>query len=204
MLRFFVLGLVAAATASVVHEGGCPDIKPVENFNISAYVGTWYEVSKTPNLNEQGGKCGQAEYKQEGETVKVKNSHVVDGVQKYVEGTAKLATDANKSAKLVVSLKVGDQSRETPLSVVATDYTHYAVAYSCKYDDQTKAHTDSAWILSRSKGLEGDAKKAVDNFLKAHTKEIDSTKLIVTDFTEEACKFTSSSPVTQAQAQKKQ
>ncbi|XP_013192118.2 bilin-binding protein [Amyelois transitella] len=199
MLRLFVLGLVAAASASVIHEGGCPDIKSVENFNVTAYQGIWYEISKTPNLAEEGGKCAQAEYKLEGETVKVKNSHVVDGVQKYVEGTAKFAADANKSAKLLVTLKIGDVNRERPMSVVLTDYANYALVYSCKYDEQSKSHTDSAWILSRSKKLEGDTKTTVENFLKANFKDIDATKLVKTDFSEEACKFTSSSAITQPQ-----
>ncbi|XP_059048626.1 bilin-binding protein-like [Achroia grisella] len=202
MLRMVLFAFVAAASASVVHEGKCPEIKPVENFNVTAYQGVWYEISKTPNDAEKNGKCGQAEYKLDGEVVKVKNSHVVDGVQKYVEGIAKFAEDANKSAKLLVTLTYGAVNRESPLNIIATDYQHYAIAYTCKYDEKSKAHNDSVWVLSRAKKLEGDAKTAVDNFLKEHAKEIDASKLVQTDFSDEACKFTSSSAVTELQTNK--
>ncbi|KAI5642833.1 lipocalin / cytosolic fatty-acid binding protein family domain-containing protein [Phthorimaea operculella] len=294
MLRLFFITFVAAASASVIIDGACPDLKPVENFNLSAYQGVWYEISKIPTEFEKSGACGQAEYKLEGDVVKVKNSHVVDGVQQYIEGTAKLADDANKAAKLEVTFKFGerpyklegdvvkvknshvvdgvqqyiegtakladdankaaklevtfkfgdmadkimmeeechtknshevhgvqqyiegtakladnankaaklevtfkfgDVESKSPLKVLKTDYEHYAIAYNCKEDEKTKKHAITAWILSRSKKLEGDAKTAVDEFLKANAKELDSSKFVQTDFSENACKFTSSSVI---------
>lgn len=35
MLSLFVLSLVAAASAGVVHDGKCPELKAVENFNLT-------------------------------------------------------------------------------------------------------------------------------------------------------------------------
>ncbi|XP_049878231.1 insecticyanin-B-like [Pectinophora gossypiella] len=198
MLRFFIVTIVAAASASVIHDGVCPEMKPVENFNVSAYAGTWYEISKYPAEAEKNGKCGSAEYKVEGDVIKVKNTHVVNGVQAFIEGTAKLAADANKAAKLQVSFKFGDVVSESPLLVLATDYNNYAVAYNCKYDEKTKKHETNAWVLSRSKKLEGNAKTEVDNFLKANSKELDASKFLQTDFSEEACKFNGTSLITEA------
>ncbi|KAG6455297.1 hypothetical protein O3G_MSEX009120 [Manduca sexta] len=198
MLTFFIVSIVAAASAGVIHEGGCPEIKAVENFNLTAYQGVWYEISKLPTNAETGGKCAAAEYTLDGDVVKLKNTHVVDGVQKYLDGTAKLAADANNSGKVVVTFKFGDIVNESPLSVIATDYSNYAVTYSCRYDEKNKSHQVFAWILSREKKLEGDAKAAVDAVLKEHSKEIDQSKLVQTDFSEEACKFSSSSLVTES------
>ncbi|CAH0400610.1 unnamed protein product [Chilo suppressalis] len=197
MLKLFLVAYLASvATASVIHDGNCPDIKPVENFNVSAYQGVWYEISKYDNPHEKNGKCAQAEYKLDGDIVKLKNTHVVNGVQTSIEGTAKLADDANKAAKLLVTLNVGEASRETPLMVVATDYTNYAIAYNCKNDENKKSHQEALWVLSRTKTLEGEAKTAVDTFFK-NNKELDASKLIQTDFSEEACKFTSTGVVTE-------
>ncbi|KAJ2953456.1 hypothetical protein O0L34_g1050 [Tuta absoluta] len=195
MLRLFFITFVAAASANVILDGACPDIKPVENFNLSAYQGVWYEISKIPTEFEKNGNCGQTEYKLEGDVINVKNSHVVDGVQQYIEGTAKLADDANKAAKLVVSFKFGDVESKSFLKVLKTDYENYAIAYNCKEDEKTKKHSISAWIQSRNKKLEGDAKAAVEEFLKANAKELDASKLVHTDFSENACKFTSSSVI---------
>ncbi|XP_063387055.1 bilin-binding protein-like [Cydia fagiglandana] len=200
MLHLVVLLVAAvAASANVINENYCPVLKPVENFNLTAYQGTWYEISKYPNSAEKNGKCGSVEYKLDGEVLKVKDIHVVDGVQTYAEGTAKLAADANKAGKLVVSLKFGDVTKDSPLNILATDYTHYAIAHNCKYDEKNKNQQDFAWeILSRSKKLEGEAKTAVDNYLKANAKELDTSKFVQTDFSEAACKFTSTNLITEA------
>ncbi|KAJ8723729.1 hypothetical protein PYW07_007709 [Mythimna separata] len=199
MLKFLILTFVAAAVAHP-HEGACPEVKPVENFNLTAYQGVWYEISKLPIASEGKGTCGQAEYTLNGDVVIVKNSHVIDGEKKFIEGTAKFAADANEAAKFVVSFKFGDFVSESPLLILATDFNNYSIAYNCKYNEKTKAHNEQAWILSRSKTLEGEAKAFVDNFLKENSKLIDSTKLVQTDFSEEACKFTSSSVMTEQTA----
>lgn len=64
--------------------------------------------------------------------------------------------------------------------------------------------SDSVWVLARNKKLEGEAKTAIDNFLKEHAKEIDATKFVVTDFSEEACKFSSTTVITEPNSPKKQ
>ena len=71
------------------------------------YQGVWYEISKIPIASEGKGTCGQAEYTLNGDVVIVKNSHVIDGERKFIEGTAKFAADANEAAKFVVSFKFG-------------------------------------------------------------------------------------------------
>lgn len=192
-----LLALVAVSSANVIHDGKCPELKPVENFNLTAFQGTWYEVSKYPYDAEKKGKCATAEYKLEDKVLKVKNTHVVDSVQTYIEGTVKLADDANNAAKLVVTLKYGEVTKDSPLMILATDYSNYAIAYNCKNDDKNKNHQAFAWIMTRNKKLEGDAKTAVDNFLKANSKELDATKFLETDFSEEACKFNSTSLITE-------
>ncbi|CAB3249408.1 unnamed protein product [Arctia plantaginis] len=195
MFRFLIITFVASAMAhhGGSHMGACPEVKPVENFNLSAYQGVWYEISKIPIESEGPGKCGQAEYKLEGDVVKVKNSQVINSVQTYIEGTARFADDANNAAKFIVSFTFGGVPSDSQLMVLQTDYSGYSIAYNCKYDEKTKIHEEHAWILSRSKTLEGDAKNAVDNFLKENPKVIDSAKLVQSDFSEEACKFTSTS-----------
>ncbi|XP_072929714.1 bilin-binding protein-like [Epargyreus clarus] len=201
MLRYFLFAVFAVAAANVIHDGTCPEMKPVENFNVTAYTGSWYEISKYPYDSEKNGKCTTAEYTADGEGLKLKNIHIVDGVQTYIEGTVKLQPDANNTAKLAVTLKFGDVSKESALTILSTDYDNYAIAYNCKYDDKKKTHQDFAWILARTKTLEGEVKTKVDNFIK-NTPELDSSKFQQTDFSEEACKFNSSSLLTEPGAPK--
>ncbi|CAH2044967.1 unnamed protein product, partial [Iphiclides podalirius] len=91
MLRFLVLaGLAASATSSggVFEDGPCPPIKTKANFDFNAYSGTWYEITRFPNIGEEydKGKCTTAEYYVDGNRGKVKNTHVVDGLKTYIEG----------------------------------------------------------------------------------------------------------------------
>ncbi|KAF9407327.1 hypothetical protein HW555_012607 [Spodoptera exigua] len=199
MLKFLILAIVAVAIAES-HEGPCPEVKPVENFNLTAYQGVWYEISKLPIASEGKGACSQAEYTVDGDIVKVKNSHVIEGEQKFIEGTAKFADDANNAAKFVVSFKFGDFVSQSPLLILKTDFNSYSIAYNCKFDEKTNSHKEQAWILSRTKTLEGEAKTTVDNFLKENPKLIDVSQLVQTDFSEEACKYTESSVMTEQTA----
>jgi hypothetical protein len=56
---------------------------------------------------------------------------------------------------------------------------------------------ESLWVLSRTKTLEGEAKTAVDTFFKDTAKELDTSKLVMTDFSEDACKFTSTMAISE-------
>nr|AFH68244.1 biliverdin binding protein-1 [Antheraea pernyi] len=194
ILGLFVM-YFAVASADVIHEGPCPGMKPVEKLNLTAYQGVWYEISKLPAANEENGSCASAEYKLDGDIVKVKNTHVVGDVQKFVEGTAKFADDANGSGKVIVNFSFGEISTESTLLILATDYTSYAVSYTCKFDEKNNSHQVNLWILSRTKTLEGEGKTVVDNLLKENSKEIDESKLVETDFSEDACRYSSSSVV---------
>lgn len=60
-------------------------------------------------MSEGKGQCAQAEYTLAGDEVKVKNSHIISGEKKYVEGTAKFAADANNAGRFVVTFKFGGE-----------------------------------------------------------------------------------------------
>lgn len=74
---------------------------------ILQYLGTWYEFKKLPLANEGKGQCGTALYTLDGDSFKVKNSHVINGTEKYVLGVARKADDANNSGKLDLTITVG-------------------------------------------------------------------------------------------------
>lgn len=60
------------------------------------YQGAWYEIARYPNAGEEGarGKCTVAEYTVFGDSGKVRNTHVVDGVQSYIDGDLTLVGPA--------------------------------------------------------------------------------------------------------------
>ncbi|KAJ0173507.1 hypothetical protein K1T71_010656 [Dendrolimus kikuchii] len=193
MFMFWFFTVFSAASAFVILDGTCPDnVKPLENFDLTAFSGNWYDYANYPPTAAGVGKCGIISYTKEGDVVKVRNANVVNGVEKYVEGVAKF-TGSEKVADYVVGFKFGDKLRENALEVIATDYTNYAVFYKCDNEPGNKSRRESLWVASRAKTLEGEPMKEVTDFLKS--KGFDTSKLVDGDFSEEACKFTSTSRI---------
>lgn len=64
--------------AQVISSGICPcDLEVKPNFDVSQYLGLWYEYAKYPVYFETDGKCVTAEYTlQKDGKVGVKNSLV--------------------------------------------------------------------------------------------------------------------------------
>ncbi|XP_045502745.1 bilin-binding protein-like [Colias croceus] len=187
MIQYIVLGLVAAAAANVYHDGACPEVKVVDNFDWSNYAGKWYEIARYNNEIEKFAKCGWAEYTADGKGVKVKNFHVIHGKEYSQEGSA-YPVGEPKIGKIYHKLTFGGVTSENVFNVLATDNKNFIIGYHCKYDEEKKGHQDFAWVLSKSKVLTGDAKTAVENYL-AGSPVIDSSKLLYNDFSEEACKI---------------
>ncbi|XP_068619058.1 insecticyanin-B-like [Battus philenor] len=186
MLRFLAITFLAIASAEVIVDGPCPEVKTMENFNFSEFAGVWYEIAKFPNIGERGGKgkCTTAEYEVEGDKGKVKNSHVIDGVKSIIEGEIFLESPGN----IKITYKFGDRVKNSVLMIMDSDYKNYAVGYSCKYMEKENKHQVFSWILSRSKTL-GEFQSKVDGFLNSF-KAIDTSNFVYNEFTEETCKFT--------------
>ncbi|XP_050664232.1 bilin-binding protein-like [Leptidea sinapis] len=185
MFQYFILALVAAASANVYHDGACPEVKVVDNFDWSNYKGIWYEQAKYPNEIEKFGKCGWAEYIPEGEGVKVKNGHIIQNKEYLIEGSARPA-GAKNVGKILHKLTYGGVTRENLLNILATDNKNFYIGYFCKYDEEKKGHQDFAWVLTKSKTLDGEVKTAIDNYLQGST-VIDNSKLQYNDFSDDAC-----------------
>jgi len=147
----FVLYLAAAAAeGQSFHLGVCPRPSVQEDFNVTKYMGTWYEIERLPAAFEKG-KCNQATYSllTDG-TVNVRNAELLsNGKISSIEGTAKVK-DSSQPAILSVSFFKGVP--DAPYWVLSTDYQSYALVYSCS-DYFGLLHVDFAWILARTRVL---------------------------------------------------
>ncbi|XP_054984242.1 apolipoprotein D isoform X2 [Sorex araneus] len=157
-------GLFRASEAQDFRLGQCP-APPVQNhFNVTKYLGTWYEIEKIPT-NFERGSCIQASYslKRNG-NIKVINQELrSDGTLNYIEGEA-------AQSNVVEPAKLGVRffwlMPWSPYWVLATDYESYSLVYSCT--NMWLFHTDYAWILGRNPYLS--------------PKTINQLKAILTDY----------------------
>ncbi|XP_071751516.1 apolipoprotein D-like [Centroberyx gerrardi] len=156
MTAFQVLSVLllaaAAAHAQSFHLGSCPTASVEKDFNITEYMGTWYEIEKLPAVFERG-KCVQATYSLLSDgTVSVRNAELLsNGKINSIEGVARVK-DPSQPAILAVSFFKGI---EDPYWVLSTDYRSYALVYSCS-NYLGLFHIDFAWILARTRALTDD------------------------------------------------
>ncbi|XP_058492824.1 apolipoprotein D-like isoform X1 [Solea solea] len=147
---FVLLMTLAAAGAQSFHFGACPQPSVQDNFNVTKYMGTWYEIEKLPAMFERG-KCVQATYSLLGDgTVSVHNAELLsNGKINSIDGVARVK-DPSQPAILGVSFFKGVP--DAPYLVLSTDYQSYALVYSCNGYFGV-FHIDFAWILARTRVL---------------------------------------------------
>uniref|UniRef100_W8BMB3 Apolipoprotein D n=1 Tax=Ceratitis capitata TaxID=7213 RepID=W8BMB3_CERCA len=180
ILGIFVLVYMNVVSGQRVNLGACPRyIKTVQNFDIEAYLGTWYEYSKYPFAYEIDGRCVKHDY----ETLSENKISVLAtqfsslNVQTSTDGVAKIVDPGKLSVRfngLAALLGLTDYW------VLATDYENYAVVYSCK--NLADAHAKNVWILTRERDPAEDVVTDAEDVLISNGLSLDP--LIVTDQTD--------------------
>ncbi|KAF2356923.1 Lipocalin/cytosolic fatty-acid binding domain [Trinorchestia longiramus] len=186
---FIILTLGLMAQAQEIFLKKCPSQTVVENFDLSRYLGKWYENRSYFAIFQIGGRCTTAIYTDAGNgLVKVENTQInFLGKTSGVVGQAKLANPESTEGKLSVSF-----SSETPYEnmanevtdsnywVLDTDYTSYAVVWSCR--NALIFNTQFLWILTRERNPPADV---IDKALAVIARRgLDATRLSITEQTD--------------------
>ncbi|KAI5642834.1 lipocalin / cytosolic fatty-acid binding protein family domain-containing protein [Phthorimaea operculella] len=152
----------------VVFRGDCDESIPaVANFDAVAYMGQWYDIESYPQ-SFQEGSCSTAFYTL-GDVVEVFNTQVVNQTLDTITGSAVVAsTDGTAKLNVTFPIEVAPGiivPVYSPYWVLATDYTDYALVYSCQNNPQGGRNV-SSWKLSRSKTLSPQAQAAINNIIQ--------------------------------------
>ncbi|XP_052744153.1 uncharacterized protein LOC112046433 [Bicyclus anynana] len=170
---------------NVVLPGQCNQtMAVVENFNVSSFMGEWFEISSYFTANQLGA-CSRAKYTLTEDGVAVENSQVVNETLEIIPGRAILTT-TDESARLLVTLEIRPTVFvDSPLWILATDYENYAVSYTC-IDLANNQKQVNAWILSRSRQLTHEAQTAVNEVIRSEV-ELNKRFFVEADQSDEAC-----------------
>merc|ERR1712088_1285144 len=159
-LLLLILSPSFSLAAIGISTGSCPPVRGMSDFDVSAYLGQWYEYSNMFEIYQDvfavGAKCVRATYTEEGDTVGVKNEYV-SPLTGYgsIEGSARFASTASVGELIVNfnnpagrSLFGGADPNAPNYSVIDTDYTSYSVVYMCR-PIAGIFKKGSLWLLTR-------------------------------------------------------
>ncbi|XP_053161609.1 apolipoprotein D isoform X2 [Hemicordylus capensis] len=168
--------LRSQAQAQSFHMGKCPDPPVQEVFDVTKYLGSWYEIEKLPASFEKGS-CVQANYsRKENGKIHVSNKELLsDHTENKIEGEA-FQADPGEPAKLHV--KFNWLMPAAPYWVISTDYDNYSLVYSCT-PFLWLFHVDYAWIMSRTRQLHPETVEHLKSILQSYG--VDTARMRPTD-----------------------
>ncbi|KAI5755179.1 hypothetical protein M8J77_014736 [Diaphorina citri] len=152
-----LLGVAALTQAQVPGFGGCPDFVAMPDFDMSRFLGTWYETERYVNIFEAGSRCVKTNYTKAVDGRFLVASEIMNrftGVKRVLEGEIKLIVKGTKS-ELNVRYPNLPIPYDTQYTVLDTNYDEYAVVWSCS--SLGIVNTQNAWILTREKLPSGTA-----------------------------------------------
>ncbi|XP_043269787.1 apolipoprotein D-like [Venturia canescens] len=127
------LCLLGSALAQVPSFGKCPEVQTAVDFQLSSYMGRWYEAQRYFSEIEVLGKCITSDYTlADNNTVNMEDSKIsiLSGELYSLKSTARVP-DPSDPAKLRVRLNNDPIGFETDYFVLGTDYDNFAVVYNC-------------------------------------------------------------------------
>ncbi|XP_047994051.1 uncharacterized protein LOC125232436 [Leguminivora glycinivorella] len=172
----------------VTFRGQCDQtIEVVSDFELQRYMGVWYDIESYPQAF-QDGTCATATYTLNGDTVTVFNTQIVEQLLDSVNATAVQAANDGQ-AKFIVSFPVpgSDLTVDVPYWVLDTDYSSYALVYSCSQINE-EYRSVTSWKLSRTRELTPEARTAINAVIE-NIQVLDNQYYNERGHTEEQCFF---------------
>merc|ERR1712203_1197807 len=159
-LLLLILSPSFSLAAIGISTGSCPPVTGMSDFDVSAYLGQWYEYSNLFEIYQDvfavGAKCVRATYTKEGDTVGVKNEYVspftgygsIEGIARFTNSSTVGELIVNFNSPDGRSLFGGDPNAPNYI-VIDTDYTSYSVVYMCRNIILGIFKKESLWLLTR-------------------------------------------------------
>ncbi|XP_012936820.1 apolipoprotein D-like [Aplysia californica] len=157
----FFLSVDISLCDVVIGVGPCPTPDPKQDFNRTEFLGDWYEYERFPNKAEKHLVCVGNAFTDTGD----EKMHLIQSAMREVREfgevvfrypviTSATASPLNEEepARLRISYTPALERPPLDLYVVETDYTVYALLFSCTEISEF-INIQRAWILTRIAGM---------------------------------------------------
>ena len=160
----FSLAALTATTLSYLTQfvnagqvlGECPSldsIPRVENFDVGAYVGQWYQIATDKGTRFGETACTTAEYTPlaNGNVKVVNRAYGFEGLGGYYSVEGEASCDLNNQEGVCIVNFFGQQKTVPNYYVLDTDYDNYSIVYNCIQAGLFRQ--DTMFILSRTQSI---------------------------------------------------
>ncbi|XP_064293123.1 uncharacterized protein LOC128682706 [Plodia interpunctella] len=136
----------------------CATITGQQNFDIQQFMGWWHEIESYPRDNE-AGDCLSSNYETLGDQIRVVDTAIFNVTAQFTSGTVQ----ADSNGRLLRFLSNGTTSFIQDVWVLATDYSTYALLYSCEtIDNEYRKVWSAKYSKSRIEEFPAAAQTAMD------------------------------------------
>ena len=142
--------------------GRCSKPSLQSSFDLSQYVGTWYEIARDKNIPFEYGDCVQARYALESNGhISVHNSQLNPNTL-AIDSAYADAKCSGAQCNIKFFLTYSGDYR-----VLSTDYSSYSIVYSC--NNYLFARNEYVWVLARSQSLTTSELAAAEAIITSNT-----------------------------------
>jgi len=152
-----------ALNDDIILPGQCDQtISGIPNFDVNEFQGNWYQIKRYDPVTTT---CVGGRLTPESDSINIISYEVVNEELSITEGTGRINSTDN-SGQITLTLPVaGSESADTIVYILATDYTSYALVYSCTNVNAFQRQI-RAWQLSRERTMSPAGETAIAGLIQ--------------------------------------
>ncbi|XP_054769261.2 apolipoprotein D-like [Lytechinus pictus] len=148
----FLLAIVGFSSAQVFRPGPCPDVQPVDDFDVHRYAGRWYEIARFFNSAESGLKCQSQYYTVEDGYLLSKETGLGAHGQEGYSYESKMY-NPTFDWKIGILYYAWPHRNKVIFRIPLVNYDRYSVNIICQEYFQGFANIEYAWVIARNRTM---------------------------------------------------